>query len=208
MSWPLAKETPEPDTHLPPELADEGESVKITGFWMFLVTDVLIFASLFSVYAVYKSRVDVGPGPAQLFTLGPVLLETLLLLTSSFTVGMAIWSMRTNRIRALTVWLVATLVLGAGFVTSEIHDFVTFVSQGYTWHVSGFLSAFYVLVGTHGSHVTAGILWATALLIQLGRRGLTPSLRRKIYSFSLYWHFLDIVWVFIFTFVYLGGKIG
>jgi cytochrome aa3-600 menaquinol oxidase subunit 3 len=208
MSWPLAEETEELEQHLPPELADEHESIKITGFWMFLVTDVLIFASLFSVYAVYRSGVAQGPSPFQVFSLGPVLLETVLLLTSSFTVGMAIWAMRTNRQKALVGWLVATLALGAGFVTSEVHDFVGMVSRGWTWHVSGFLSGFYVLVGTHGSHVTAGILWALVLLVQLARRGLTPSMRRKLYSFSLYWHFLDIVWVFIFTFVYLGAKLG
>jgi cytochrome aa3-600 menaquinol oxidase subunit 3 len=140
--------------------------------------------------------------------LGPVFLETMLLLTSSFTVGIAIWSMRQGRLKALRLWLLATLILGAAFVTSEIHDFVTMVGQGLTWHQSAFLSAFYVLVGTHGGHVTFGIIWAVTLLLQLGRRGLTPVTARKVYTFSLYWHFLDIVWVFIFTFVYLGGKIG
>lgn len=208
MSLPLAQEDTGLEAGLPLELADERESIKVTGFWMFLITDILIFASLFASYAVYRSRVAEAPGPAQVFHLGPVLLETMLLLTSSFTVGLAIWAMRTGRIRALRLWLLATLVLGAGFVTSEIHDFTTMVSQGLTWHQSAFLSAFYILVGTHGGHVTFGIVWAVTLLVQLARRGITPVTARKVYTFSLYWHFLDIVWVFIFTFVYLGGKIG
>lgn len=208
MSLPLAEEEAGLEPGLPLELADERESIKVTGFWMFLITDILIFASLFASYAVYRTRVAEAPGPAQVFHLGPVLLETLLLLTSSFTVGLAIWAMRTGRVRALRLWLIATLILGAGFVTSEIHDFVGMVSQGLTWHQSAFLSAFYVLVGTHGGHVTFGICWAVTLLFQLARRGITPVTARKIYTFSLYWHFLDIVWVFIFTFVYLGGKIG
>jgi heme/copper-type cytochrome/quinol oxidase subunit 3 len=208
MSLPLAEEETGLAPGLPLELADDRESIKITGFWMFLVTDVLIFASLFASYAVYRSRVALAPGPAQVFHYGPVLLETLLLLTSSFTVGLAIWAMRTGRTRMLFFWLAATLVLGAGFVTSEIHDFTSMVGQGLTWHQSAFLSAFYVLVGTHGAHVTFGIVWAVTLLFQVARRGITPVTARKLYTFSLYWHFLDIVWVFIFTFVYLGGKIG
>lgn len=207
MSLPLAKEhAHRPD--LPLELSDEKESIKITGFWMFLVTDVLIFASLFSAYAVYRPRVAAGPGPQQLFHFGPALLETLLLLTSSFTVGLAIHEMRNDRRTGLVAWTVATLVLGSGFVAMELHEFASYASLGATWHQSAFLSAFYVLVGTHGVHVTFGILWAVTLLVQLARRGLTPVTARKLYTFALYWHFLDVVWVFIFTVVYLMGKVG
>lgn len=205
MSLPVAEENLE--QHLPLEFSDEKESIKITGFWMFLVTDVLIFGSLFSSYAVYRSAFAQGPTPNQLFTFGPVILETLLLLTSSFTIGLAIYAMRKQNKKALMAWLVVTLLLGAGFVTSEVHDFVGYVASGATWHQSGFLSAFFFLVGTHGAHVTFGILWALTLLIQVARRGLTPITARKLFTFSLYWHFLDIVWIFIFTFVYLNGKI-
>jgi len=175
---------------------------------MFLITDILIFASLFASYAVYRTAVALAPGPQQVFHLGPVLLETMLLLTSSLTVGLAVWAMRAGRRRTLGLWLGATLLLEAGFVASEIHDFAAMVGQGLTWHQSVFLSAFYVLVGTHGGHVTFGIFWALTLLVQLARRGITPVTARKIYTVSLYWHFLDIVWVFILTFVYLGGKLG
>ena len=205
MSTPAVSERHQP---IPIEFADEEESIKITGFWMFLMTDMIIFASLFAVYAVYRNRTALGPTPQQLFHLGPTVLETLLLLTSSFTIGIAVWAMRHDRPRLVLGWLIATLVLGAGFVITEISDFVSYMSQGATWHVSGFLSGFYVLVGTHGAHVTFGIMWAITLLLQLRRRGLTPITRRKLFTFSLYWHFLDIVWVFIFTFVYLSGKIA
>lgn len=193
---------------LPLELSEEHESIKITGFWMFLVTDVLIFASLFASYAVYRPRVAFGPTPEQLFHLGPALLETLLLLTSSFTVGMAIYALRKSHAGAVLVWMITTIALGAVFVILEIHEFASYANLGANWHQSAFLSAFYLLVGAHGAHVTFGILWAVTLLIQLGRRGLTPKNARKIYTFALYWHFLDIVWVFIFTAVYLMGKIS
>lgn len=193
--------------HLPLEFSSEMESIKITGFWMFLVTDILIFASLFASYAVFRGQVAQGPTPAHLFKLGPIILETVLLLTSSFTVGLAIYSMRKQNKKAVMAWMIVTLLLGAGFVTAEIHDFVSFVALGATWHKSAFLSGFFLLVGTHGFHVTMGILWAITILFQVARRGFTPVTTRKLFTFSLYWHFLDIVWIFILTFVYLNGKI-
>lgn len=192
---------------LPLEFADEKESIKITGFWMFLVTDVLIFGSLFSTYAVYHTAVAQGPTSQELFKMGPVLIETLLLLTSSFTIGLGIYAMRKHNVRATMTWLVITMLLGAGFVGTEVHDFVSFAAQHATWHTSAFLSAFDILVGTHGAHVSFGIFWALTLLFQLKKRGITAKTARKLYTFSLYWHFLDIVWIFIFTFVYLNGKI-
>jgi len=193
---------------LPIEFADEEQSVHITGFWLFLVSDLLIFASLFAVYAVYRPMVAGGPSPAQLFHLGPALLETMLLLTSSFTVGLAIWAMRRGHIRAMALLLGLTMLLGAGFVGAELHEFIGDVAIGASWRTSSFLSAFFLLVSIHGVHVTFGILWALALLLQVWRRGLNAVTARKIYTFSLYWHFLDIVWVFILSLVYLGGRIG
>jgi cytochrome aa3-600 menaquinol oxidase subunit 3 len=198
---------PEIDEELPLEFAEEEQSLKITGFWLFLVTDVLIFASLFSSYAVYQPMVAQGPTAFQLFHLGPVILETLILLTSSFTVGIAVWAMRRQRLAMLKAWLIFTLILGAAFVGIELHEFIGDVAMGASWRTSAFLSSFFLLVSTHGAHVTFGIIWALSLLVQLARRGLTAVTARKIYTFSLYWHFLDIIWVFIFTFVYLGGKI-
>ncbi|MCL5115575.1 MAG: cytochrome (ubi)quinol oxidase subunit III [Firmicutes bacterium] len=205
MSMPLAEE--HEVQHLPVEFADEKESIKITGFWMFLVTDVLIFGSLFSTYAVYRGAVAQGPSANQLFQMGPVMLETLLLLTSSFTIGLGIYAMRKGNVKALMGWMLVTILLGAGFVGTEIHDFVSFAAIGATWHTSAFLSAFDILVGTHGAHVTFGIFWAVTLLFQLKKRGITAQTARKVFTYSLYWHFLDIVWIFIYTFVYLNGKI-
>ncbi len=206
-AWPEAH-TPEAAEALPLEFADQEQSIAITGFWMFLVTDLLIFASLFAAYAVYRPMIASGPSAQQLFHLGPTLLETLLLLTSSFTVGLVVWSMRRGHRRAMVGWMVITLLLGAGFVATELHEFFGDVALGASWHTSAFLSAFFLLVGTHGLHVTFGILWALALLIQVARKGINSITARKIYTFSLYWHFLDIIWVFILSIVYLGGKIG
>jgi cytochrome aa3-600 menaquinol oxidase subunit 3 len=203
MSLPLEREL----EGMPLEFANHEESIKITGFWMFLVTDVLIFASLFSLYAVYQGRMGGGPNPAEFFHLGPALVETLLLLTSSFTVGLSIWAMRRGKTRAMVIWLLLTLLLGAAFVATEVSEFVADVAQGYTWHQSAFLSGFFALVGTHGAHVTFGILMALTLLVQVGQRGLNAVTARKLFTFSLYWHFLDVVWIFIFTVVYLGGKL-
>ncbi len=205
MSMPAADEHVQ---HLPIEFANEKESIKITGFWMFLVTDILIFASLFSTYAVMHNAVAMGPSSQQLFQMGPVMLETLLLLTSSFTIGLGIYAMRKGQARALIYWILLTILLGAGFVFTEIHDFVSFAAIHATWHTSAFLSAFDILVGTHGAHVTFGIFWAVTLLFQLKKRGITAQTARKVFTFSLYWHFLDIVWIFIYTFVYLNGRIG
>ena len=198
----------EEQQQLPIEFVDEKESINITGFWMFLVTDILIFASLFSTYAVMRTAVAMGPTAHQLFKMGPVLVETLLLLTSSFTIGLGIFAMRKGNTRATLMWLLLTMILGAGFVGTEISDFIGFAHIGATWDTSAFLSAFDILVGTHGAHVTFGIFWALTLVFQLRKRGLTKRVARKIYTYALYWHFLDIVWIFIFTFVYLNARIG
>ncbi len=196
-----------PGHGVPIEFADEEQSLHIAGFWLFLVTDILIFASLFASYAVYRTMVANGPTPGQLFDLRPAVLETLCLLTSSFTVGIAVWLMRRGQQAAMVAWVILTLLLGAVFVGTELHEFVGDVARGAGWQTSAFLSAFFVLVSAHGLHVTFGILWAVALLIQVSRHGLTAVTSRKIYTFSLYWHFLDIIWVFIFSVVYLGAKI-
>ena len=192
---------------LPPEFQDQEESIKITGFWLFIVTDVLIFASLFATYAVFVNRIASGPTPAQVFQLNTALIETLILLTSSFTIGIGIWAMRQNRQRMVLGWLALTAALGIAFVAIELVEFAGDVAVGWGWHTSAFLSSFFLLVAAHGTHVTIGIIWAVALLFQLRKRGLTTVTRRKLYTFSLYWHFLDIMWVFIFTVVYLGGRL-
>jgi heme/copper-type cytochrome/quinol oxidase subunit 3 len=196
-----------PAPQMPPEFANEEQSVHITGFWMFLVTDVLIFASLFASYAVYRPMVATGPSAAMVLRLGPAIAETFILLTSSFTIGLAVFAMRRSQAQSAKRWLMLTVVLGLAFVGLEAHDFVAMAAQGAEWSVSAFLSAFFLLVSTHGAHVSFGIFWALGLLLQLQRRGLTAITTRKLFTFSLYWHFLDLVWVFIFTAVYLGARI-
>ncbi len=193
------------DTSRALEFESRAESLRITGFWIFLTTDIVLFASLFSVYTVFESRVALGPSPHQMFAMGPVLTETLILLTSTMTVSLSLYSSRLNHIKATVFWLFITLALGASFVVLEVQEFVKDASAGHTWHQSAFLSGFFTLVGTHGSHVTVGIGWAVMLAIQLGGRGLTLTNRRKLYCFALYWHFLDIVWIFLFSVVYLSG---
>jgi cytochrome aa3-600 menaquinol oxidase subunit 3 len=205
-SLPLRRENAQ--AHLPIEFADEEQSLKITGFWMFLVTDILIFASLFASYAVYQPMVAAGPTPAKLFAdLTPAVIETLLLLTSSFTIGIAVWQMRRGNRTAMMAWIAVTLLLGAGFVGLELHEFIADVAHHASWQGSAFLSSFFLLVSTHGAHVTFGIIWALAILLQVGRKGLSAVTARKVYTFSLYWHFLDIIWVFIFTYVYLSARL-
>jgi heme/copper-type cytochrome/quinol oxidase subunit 3 len=174
---------------------------------MFLATDVMIFASLFAVYAVYRMRTAGGPTPAQVMDLTPALVETLVLLTSSFTIALAVWSMRRGNRTALLAWLMVTAFLGAAFVGTELQEFAADLARGAAWSRSASLSSFFVLVATHGAHVTFGLIWAVALLAQVARRGLRPFTCRKVYTLSLYWHFLDIVWVFIFTYVYLGARL-
>ena len=136
------------------------------------------------------------------------MIETLLLLTSSFTCGIAIWYMRRQNLKGLLTWLIITLALGAGFVFVEINEFIHYVHEGATMQTSAFLSSFFVLLGTHGLHVSLGIGWAILIIIQLIRHGLTPTTARKTFIISLYWHFLDVVWIFIFTFVYLARMGG
>lgn len=203
MSAPIPKE----EVRLPLEFADVEESLPITGFWLFLASDVVLFSCLFAVYAIYQGRVASGPGPAQLVHFRTVIIETLLLLTSSFTCGLATFALRRKRTRGFALWLSVTLLLGIGFVTTEVREFAADLALGATWHHSAFLSAFYTLIGTHGGHVSFGIVWASMLLIQILTRGITARTARRFYTFSLYWHFLDVIWIFIFTVVYLGGAL-
>ncbi|MNI59227.1 Quinol oxidase subunit 3 [compost metagenome] len=146
-----------------------------------------------------------GPNGAELFEIGPVLIETFLLLTSSFTIGLAIHAMRHGYKTAMMIFMAVTLLMGLGFIGIEITEFFTYVHEGATLQTSGFLSSLFVLLGTHGAHVSFGFLWGAGIMIQLWRRGITPATANKAFIFSLFWHFLDVVWIFIFSFVYLKG---
>ncbi|KPC98137.1 cytochrome aa3 quinol oxidase subunit III [Geobacillus zalihae] len=195
------------DETLPLEYRTQESRLNILGFWIFLGAEVALFATLFATYLVLFQRTGSGPTAGELFEVQDVLIETLLLLTSSFTCGLAIFEMRRGRISGLIAWLLVTLLLGAGFITFEIREFIHYVHEGATMQTSAFLSSFFVLVGTHGAHVSVGIGWMILIIIQLLQRGFTPKTARKVFIVSLYWHFLDVVWIFIFTLVYLLGMV-
>ena len=177
------------------------------GFWLYLMTDCVVFASLFATYAVLHKNTFGGPGAAELFSLPFVLVETLVLLTSSFTAGLAMLAARAHA-RQLTIGLlVATALLGAVFLGMEMHEFTNLVHEGNSWQRSGFLSAFFTLVGTHGLHITIGLNWLFTMILQIITRGFTAHTLRRLTLFSMFWHFLDVIWIFIFSFVYLMGAL-
>lgn len=188
------------------ELSSEAraaDSTTLFGFWMYLMTDLVLFASLFATFAVLRNPALGGADQTGLFSLPFVLAETLLLLSSSFTCGLAVLSARAQSVRATLAWLSATFILGAAFVGMEISEFSRLAASGNGPSRSGFLSAYFTLVGTHGTHVFIGLLWLLALMISIAARGLSRSNMRKLALFSMFWHFLDIIWIFIFTIVYL-----
>ncbi len=182
----------------------DQEGLKILGFWIFLVTDVLLFATLFAAYSVLRTHTN-GGFTAKEFEIPTFVIETFILLISSFTSGLAVLSMHKNDKKGLISWLVVTAALGAVFVGLEISEFTRMVADGATITKSAFLTSFFSLVGTHGLHVSFGILWMIGLIVQLSKRGITAVTKRKVTIISLYWHFLDAVWIFIFTIVYLMG---
>jgi cytochrome o ubiquinol oxidase subunit III len=181
------------------------ESLRLMGFWLFLITDCILFGTLFATYVVLHGNTNGGPTAHELFTMPGVIAETFILLTSSFTSGLAVLSMNQGNRKGLIGWLAVTALLGASFITLEVTEFVNMVHEGATISTSAFLSAFYTLVGTHGLHVSIGLCWMIALMIQLSKHGITSVTRRKVNVISLYWHFLDVVWIFVFTIVYLMG---
>lgn len=181
----------------------EGDARVVFGFWIYIMTDCLLFASLFAVYAVMHGNTFGGPGGAELFSLPFVLLETFILLTSSFTAGLGMLSAHKDAKREVLLWFTLTLILGIAFVTMEVSEFAKLAAEGHDWTKSGFLSSYFGLVGTHGVHVFSGSIWILLLLWQVITKGLTTTNLRRLACFSLFWHFLDIIWIFIFTFVYL-----
>lgn len=195
------------DTSLPLEYQTNQSQMNILGFWVFLGAEIVLFATLFATYFVLQDRTVGGPTAQDMFVLRDVLILTFILLTSSFTCGLAIFEMRRGNENGVLGWLAVTMVLGLGFLGMEIYEFVHYVEMGATLQTSAFLSSLYALLGTHGLHVALGIGWMFAIVLQVYRRGLTTVTARKVFIISLYWHFLDIVWIFIFTFVYIQGMV-
>lgn len=175
------------------------------GFWVYLMTDCVLFASLFATYAVLRNNSFGGATEHEIFKLPFVLAETLILLTSSYTAGLAMLALHRRNITQVTAWLAITFALGAAFLGMELYEFHKLAAEGHSWQASAFLSAFFTLVGTHGLHITVGLLWLGVLVWFIQGKGLTPTVSKRLTLFSLFWHFLDIVWIFIFTMVYLIG---
>lgn len=175
------------------------------GFWLYLMSDCLIFAVLFAMYGVVGHNYAAGPSPKDLFELELVAVNTAMLLFSSITYGFAMLEMQRNRAGATMRWLVVTGLFGLAFVGIEMYEFHHLIHEGAGPQRSAFLSAFFTLVGTHGLHVSFGIVWLVVLVIQIGRWGLTPASRRRLACLSLFWHFLDLIWIGVFTNVYLMG---
>ena len=182
-------------------------STNVFGFWIYIMTDCILFASLFAVYAVFHTHTFGGPHSKELFSLSFVLTETLLLLTSSFTYGLASLARKSTSSSNVTRWMWLTFVLGFCFIAMEIYEFHNLYLEGNTWDKSAFLSSFFTLVSTHGIHVTIGLIWMLTLIVQINVHGITPVTKTKLTCLGLFWHFLDSVWIFVFTVVYLMGAI-
>lgn len=184
-----------------------SDSKPLFGFWVYLMTDCVLFATLFATYAVLHTNTFGGPSASELFSMPFVLAETLILLTSSLTAGLALLAAHRSDKTQVLIWLAITFALGVTFLGMELNEFAHLIAEGNSWQRSGFLSAFFTLVGTHGLHISIGLLWLIVLVAQLMRKGFTKSSMQRLTMFGLFWHFLDIVWIFIFTMVYLMGAI-
>lgn len=180
-------------------------SKTLFGFWVYLMTDIVLFATLFAAHIVLHHSTFSGPGGPEIFNLNYVLLETIVLLISSFTAGLALIMAFTGQKKATLNWLGLTFVLGLSFLGLELFEFWQLVSEGHSWTASAFFSSFFTLVGTHGLHIMFGLVWMGVMIYKISKSALDTPLLRKLTMLSLFWHFLDIVWIFIFTIVFLIG---
>lgn len=184
-----------------------SETRAVFGFWVYVMSDCVLFASLFAVFAVLRMSTFGGPSGSDIFDLPFVLKETLILLTSSFTCGLGVLAARSGDRRATIFSFVWTFILGAAFVALELSEFAQLLARGEGPQVSAFLSSYFTLVGTHGLHVTLGLIWMLILIVRVVQSGLTRSTTRKLMLLGIFWHFLDIIWIFIFSIVYLIGVV-
>jgi cytochrome o ubiquinol oxidase subunit III len=195
-----------PKFYLEEEHHPEGSTM--LGFWLYLMSDCLIFAVLFATYGVVGRNYAAGPSPADLFDLKLVAVNTSMLLFSSITYGFAMLQMERNAKMETLFWLGVTGLFGLAFLGIELYEFHHMIQEGAGPTRSAFLSSFFTLVGTHGLHVTSGIIWLVTLMVQVARHGLIPENRRRLMCLSMFWHFLDVIWIGVFSFVYLMGVIG
>ncbi|MEH7351961.1 cytochrome aa3 quinol oxidase subunit III [Neobacillus drentensis] len=193
------------ENSLPLEYKTHQNQLNILGFWIFLGAEIMLFGTLFASYFTLVDRTGTGPTGAEIFEITPVLIETFVLLTSSFVIGLGIHAMRLGKKTAMMTFFAVTLLLGLVFLGFEIFEFVHYVHIGAGLQTSAFTAILLTTLGTHGAHVTFGFFWGLCILLQIKKRGLTTETANKAFIFSLYWHFLDVVWIFIFSFVYLKG---
>ena len=175
------------------------------GFWMYLMTDCLVFGTLFATFAVLRGATAGGPDQHEIFDIQFVFFETMLLLASSFAVGMGLLQARLGNRKPMLIWLGLTGMLGVAFLAMELYEFTALVHEGHGWTKSAFLSSYFGLVGTHGLHIAAGLLWLLALITFHLKHVVDERGLQRLVQFSLFWHFLDVIWVCIFTVVYLIG---
>lgn len=184
-----------------------SDAIDVFGFWLYIMTDCILFASLFATFLVLHHPGAIGPSLKPLIKLPYVLFETLFLLASNFTYCLAVFGINKNKFSTVILWLISTFILGSGFVIMEFREFIHLSAEGYAWNLSGAASAFFTLVGTHGFHVTIGLLWILIMIVQLPIFKINRNMVRRMVYLGLFWNFLDIVWVFLFTIVYLMGTI-
>lgn len=196
------------DPNTPLEYQSEIGKLNIFGFWVFLGAEIALFATIFATFFALKVGTMGGPLPSEVFDMKNTIIMTLLLLISSFTSGLSINELRKRNVKSMMVWLIITLLFGLGFLYLEITEFVHLVHEGAAMTTNSFWSSFYLLTGTHGLHVSVGILWIILVMFQVKKQGLNPDTAKKLFVSSLYWHFLDFVWIFVFTSVYLLGMVG
>lgn len=187
------------------EMEHNSAELKTYGFWIYLMSDLVLFSALFATFAVIGYNYAGGPGPKQLFDLRYLFVETMFLLTSSMAFGLTMVSMNSNSRKRVITGLIITFILGLGFISMELHEFYGMIMAGHGPSQSGFLSAFFTLVGTHGTHVFFGLIWIALMTYQVIKKGLTDGVRSRMMRLSLFWHFLDVVWIGVFTVVYLLG---
>ncbi|SOC46232.1 cytochrome bo3 quinol oxidase subunit 3 [Rhizobium subbaraonis] len=200
------QEAEAPQFYLEEEHHPEGSTM--LGFWIYLMSDCLIFAVLFATHGVLGRNYAAGPSPADLFDLPLVAINTAMLLFSSITYGFAMLQMERNAKMETLFWLGVTGLFGLAFLGLELYEFYHLIHEGAGPGRSAFLSSFFTLVGTHGLHVTFGIIWLVTLMVQVKMRGLIPENRRRLMCLSMFWHFLDVIWIGVFSFVYLMGVLG
>lgn len=184
------------------------ESHTLFGFWVYIMTDCVLFATLFATYIVLQPNTAGGPGAFELFDLNTALTETIILLISSFVCGLALIAVHARRASLAIGLFILTFILGASFLAIELTEFSHLAAEGNSWQRSGFLSSFFTLVGTHGLHITFGLLWILTMLVQIFIKGFTEPVVRRLTTLALFWHFLDVIWIFIFTIVYLTGGLS